>query len=257
MDQIKIGKFIAEMRKEQNLTQIDLAEQLGISNKTISKWECGNGMPDYAVMEGLCDILKINVNELLSGERLPSQDYSKKAEENMMSLMQESSQNYKREKREMILTVMGIAVLLVIVLIGITMLWGENGVAEIANYVDVPTYAFIFVITTAVLLIAGAGKAFVSAFSLAVKKNVQGKYYQINKSLFAMKLVMVTVNTAGLLSAVIGIFTSLKEWGRGEYDLEFLAIWIAVGLLGIVYSLVTTLVLLPIYAKLKCKLIEE
>ena len=50
MDQIKIGKFIAEMRKEQNLTQIDLAEKLGISNKTISKWECGNGMPDYAVM---------------------------------------------------------------------------------------------------------------------------------------------------------------------------------------------------------------
>ena len=57
MDQIKIGKFIAEMRKEQNLTQIDLAEQLGISNKTISKWECGNGMPDYSVMETLCEIL--------------------------------------------------------------------------------------------------------------------------------------------------------------------------------------------------------
>ena len=74
MDQIKIGKFIAEMRKEQNLTQIDLAEKLGISNKTISKWECGNGMPDYAVMEGLCDILQINGNELLSGERLPSKD---------------------------------------------------------------------------------------------------------------------------------------------------------------------------------------
>ena len=84
MDQIKIGKFIAEMRKEQNLTQIDLAEKLGISNKTVSKWECGNGMPDYSVMEELCDILQINVNELLSGERLPSKDYTKKAEENMI-----------------------------------------------------------------------------------------------------------------------------------------------------------------------------
>ena len=63
MDQIKIGKFIAETRKEQGLTQVDLAERLGISNKTISKWECGNGMPDYAVMESLCNILKINVNE--------------------------------------------------------------------------------------------------------------------------------------------------------------------------------------------------
>ena len=90
MDQIKIGKFIAEMRKEQNLTQMDLAEKLEISNKTISKWECGNGMPDYVVMEKLCEILKINVNELLSGERLPSQEYSKKAEANIMSLMQET-----------------------------------------------------------------------------------------------------------------------------------------------------------------------
>ena len=76
-----------EMRKEQNLTQQDLAEKLGISNKTISKWECGNGMPDYAVMESLCSVLNINVNELLSGERLPSQEYSKKAEENMISLI--------------------------------------------------------------------------------------------------------------------------------------------------------------------------
>ena len=93
MDQIKIGKFIAEMRKEQNLTQIDLAEKLGISNKTVSKWECGNGMPDYALVESLCEVLNINVNELLSGERLPSKEYNKKAEENMMSLIQESGEN--------------------------------------------------------------------------------------------------------------------------------------------------------------------
>ena len=117
MDQAKIGKFIAEARKEQNLTQLDLAEKLGISNKTVSKWECGNGMPDYAVMEGLCEILKINVNELLSGERLPSQEYNKKAEENMMNLIQESSENYKREKRELLFVVLGIAVLLLFVIL--------------------------------------------------------------------------------------------------------------------------------------------
>ena len=114
MDQIKIGKFIAEMRKEQNLTQIDLAEQLGISNKTISKWECGNGMPDYSVMENLCEILKINVNELLSGERLPSKDYNKKAEENMMSLMQESSENQKKEKRDFIKLVLGMVIIVIL-----------------------------------------------------------------------------------------------------------------------------------------------
>lgn len=257
MDQIKIGKFIAEMRKEQDLTQIDLAEQLGISNKTISKWECGNGMPDYSVMENLCEILKINVNELLSGERLPSKDYNKKAEENMMSLMQESSENYKRERSEMILTVIGIVVLLFMVLLAVTMLWGVDGVAEIANFVDVPTFAFICTITIVVLGVAGAGKDFVNAFSFAVRKNVQGEYHQIQKSLFAMKLVMVTVNTAGVLSTVIGILISLKEWYGIEKNLEFLAIWSAVALLGIVYGLVITLILLPIYAKLKSKLIEE
>ena len=135
MDQIKIGKFIAEMRKEQNLTQIDLADQLGISNKTISKWECGNGMPDYAVMESLCDILKINVNELLSGERLPSKDYNKKAEENMMSLIQESSEKKMWPRFESLTAILGIMVLFAIVLL---MIMVSGGVAAIGNFIDIP-----------------------------------------------------------------------------------------------------------------------
>ena len=69
MDQIKIGKFIAEMRKEQNMTQRQLAEHLNISDKTVSKWECGKGMPDNSILLELCDVLQINVNELLSGEK--------------------------------------------------------------------------------------------------------------------------------------------------------------------------------------------
>ena len=70
MDQIKIGKFIAEMRKEQNMTQKQLAELLNISDKTISKWECGKGMPDNSILLELCEALHINVNELLSGEKI-------------------------------------------------------------------------------------------------------------------------------------------------------------------------------------------
>ncbi|MGN0603891.1 MAG: DUF2087 domain-containing protein [Oscillospiraceae bacterium] len=71
MDQIKIGKFIAERRKERGLLQKDIASRLGISEKTISKWECGNGLPEVVYMEPLCRILGITVNELLAGEAIP------------------------------------------------------------------------------------------------------------------------------------------------------------------------------------------
>ena len=70
MDQIKIGKFIASCRKEQGMTQAVLAEKLGISDRAISKWETGKSMPDSGIMLDLCELLKINVNELLSGERI-------------------------------------------------------------------------------------------------------------------------------------------------------------------------------------------
>ena len=70
MDQLKIGKFIAECRKQKNLTQMQLAEKLGITDKAISKWERGVAMPDSSIMLELCDILGISVNELLSGEKI-------------------------------------------------------------------------------------------------------------------------------------------------------------------------------------------
>ena len=82
MDQIKIGKFIAKERKQKKHTQKQLAEILGISDKTISKWECGNGFPEISLLMPLCQELDISVNELLSGERLSEVDYKKKAEEN-------------------------------------------------------------------------------------------------------------------------------------------------------------------------------
>lgn len=74
MNQIKIGKFIAAQRKERGLLQKDIANRLGISEKTVSKWECGNGMPEVVYMEPLCRILGITVNELLVGETIPVLD---------------------------------------------------------------------------------------------------------------------------------------------------------------------------------------
>lgn len=96
MDQVKIGKFIANERKRNKLTQQQLADTLGISNKTISKWECGNGFPEISLLLPLCEELDINVNELLSGERLSEADYQKKAEENMMNMITEKEENKKK-----------------------------------------------------------------------------------------------------------------------------------------------------------------
>ena len=89
MDQGKIGAFIAQMRKEKKYTQRQLADLLGISDKTISKWECGNGLPEVSLMLPLCEALGITVNELLSGERLGEKAYREKAEENIVRLMRE------------------------------------------------------------------------------------------------------------------------------------------------------------------------
>jgi len=81
MDQIKIGKFIASCRKEQVLTQASLAEKFGISDWAVSKWETGKSMPDSGIMLELCEFLKINVNELLSGEHITMENYNAKSEE--------------------------------------------------------------------------------------------------------------------------------------------------------------------------------
>ena len=83
MDQIKIGKFIASCRKDQGMTQAALAEKLRISDRAVSKWETGKSLPDAGIMLELCEFLNINVNELLSGEKIMTEAYNKKAEEEM------------------------------------------------------------------------------------------------------------------------------------------------------------------------------
>ena len=96
MDQIKIGKFIAEERKAKKYTQRELADKLSISDKTISKWERGIGCPEVSLLLPLCNELEITVNELLSGERLQEMDYKKKAEENMVNLVKEAQESKKK-----------------------------------------------------------------------------------------------------------------------------------------------------------------
>lgn len=96
MDQIKIGKFIADERKRKGYTQKQLSEKLEISDKTISKWERGNGFPEVSLLLPLCNELEMTVNELLAGERVSEEDYRKKAEENMVNLVREAQESKKK-----------------------------------------------------------------------------------------------------------------------------------------------------------------
>ena len=146
MDQSKTGRFIAEMRRTRNLTQRQLAERLAISDKTVSKWECGKGLPEVSLMLPLCEILQITVNDLLSGERVADSDYQKKAEENMMDLIRENAENKERMTLSIIC-----GVITVIAVCALVML---------ASYLELPVAVRILLLVCAVLTaIAGIGAA--------------------------------------------------------------------------------------------------
>lgn len=96
MDQVKIGKFIAECRKKQNITQMQLAEKLGITDRAVSKWETGRSLPDSAIMLELCRILEITVNDLLSGEVVIMEDYNKEMESKLIEMVRQKEASDKR-----------------------------------------------------------------------------------------------------------------------------------------------------------------
>ena len=95
MDQIKIGRFIAERRKINNLTQAELAERLSITDRAVSKWENGRSMPDSSIMLALCKELKISVNDLLNGEVVDMENYNEKNEKVLLEMAKEVEQKNK------------------------------------------------------------------------------------------------------------------------------------------------------------------
>ena len=97
MDQIKIGKFIAALRKEKGLTQEQLGEKLGVTNKTISRWETGNYMPDVEMLSLLSKEFGVSINELVSGERLATEDFKKAADSNLVTALDNSTFTLKEK----------------------------------------------------------------------------------------------------------------------------------------------------------------
>ena len=161
MDQIKIGKFISECRKKNNLTQMQLAEMLNITDRAVSKWENGKAMPDSSIMLDLCKELKISVNELLSGEMIDMNNYNEIAEKNLLEMAKkEEMQNKKLMMYE---NVIGFgSTISFITLIFVSSFLVDNNIARIVLFI----LAFI-------LLIIGV--------SFALKIETETGYYECQK----------------------------------------------------------------------------
>ena len=151
MDQLKIGKFIAERRKEKKLTQLQLAEKLGITDKAISKWERGIAMPDTSIMLEVCDILEISVNELLGGEKINLEDQAKKTED----LLFEFAQNEKQLRRKLYIRsrvlyfIMVFNLFITCAIFVVDKFWGIN----LTNYIIFMLISFVvYCITGAMVL---------------------------------------------------------------------------------------------------------
>lgn len=161
MDQGKIGKFIAECRKNKNMTQADLAEKLNITDRAVSKWETGKGMPDYSIVLELCKRLDISVNELLSGETINTDDYNKKAENNLLKFKKlDDIKNKMLLQSEII-----IGILSSIIFIGVVIL--------AALFIKNEVYATVICILSFIIFVL------VISFSLKIEK-VAG-YYECMK----------------------------------------------------------------------------
>lgn len=161
MDQIKIGNFIAEQRKKNGLTQIQLAEQLNITDRAISKWETGRSMPDSSIMLELCSLLKISVNELLSGEVISMNYYNEKAEQNLLEMKKQKEECDKNMlKFEIIIGYMSSITFIILIFI--------------ASFIDMNS-------TIRLLIIIFGTIIFTLGVSIAIKIEQVAGYYECNK----------------------------------------------------------------------------
>lgn len=161
MDQVKIGRFIAECRKKNHLTQMQLAEKLGITDRAVSKWETGKAMPDSALMLDLCKELKISVNELLSGETIDMQHYDEATEKILLEMAEKEEKQNKRLMVSMWTILITISIFYVGILLLAAMTLEEGKLLG--------------------AIICGATVVFLIAGFIALKFEVDAGYYECKK----------------------------------------------------------------------------
>lgn len=225
MDQIKIGRFIADLRKEKEMTQKELADAIGVSDKTVSKWECGNGMPELSMLMPLCELLQINVNELLSGERLSHDNYSQKAEENIMNLMEENRKH--RKKRKLLDAVMLFALTLIIIaaVICCGLLWAYGRLDRFAfRYLSESYYIVVMLVAAALALSATRlWKPFLRTFGIVFTRR-EYLVYEVEESGSTLRLTGNVMMLTGMIITSISVIMNLWYFPTDATSLEILSV---------------------------------
>lgn len=242
LDQEKTGKYIAEKRKQLGMTQRQLAEQVGITDKAVSKWERGKSIPDSAVMEELCEVLHISINEFFSGEDIKEENYSDKAEENIRTLIEQSDVQKKHSR----IVIAGLTVGFIGILFGIRaafMYTSERN--NIYQFIDWPSLLFLLGIVTVVLVLSGVMEDFTKAFAICFGKG-QTDGGQIRQSVRAVKTALILNLLAGMfvfLGQMIIVLPATQE--------EDVLKTISVLLVGIWYGVLLDLLLMPVLLRLQ------
>lgn len=176
MDQVKIGKFIAEQRKEKKLTQTQLAEKLNITDRAISKWENGKAMPDSSIMLELSNLLGISVNELLEGEKIQQEKYRKVAEENLIK-MKQNEESIQKKARILQTVFTTLCLLLSLLTIGIFIVHiGMNYIMQDAyNGALFETLGPLCIILTFLFIATSAILSFQDNYRISIKKEDKGE----------------------------------------------------------------------------------
>lgn len=248
MDSKKIGTFIANKRKEKQMTQKQLGEALNCSDKLISKWECGNGLPDVSMMLSLCELLEINVNELLSGEHLTPDSYLGKAEENMMNLIK-TNENQKKLMMKGLFS--GVVLILGFVMIlALCFLLTANPMSPLI-YLDSIGILEVLVILILSLWYAGRLKDFKNAFVFMFFEAENPQTLQ--NAIAAVALAEKTLIVGGTFISIFCVIYVLNETQTIGNATAFHAN-MAVSLLTLFYGILGVMVLAPIKGRLEKKL---
>ncbi len=246
MDLEKMGTFIMEKRKQKGLTQKELADILHLSNRTISKWECGKGIPDSSIMIELCEILDISVNELLSGEELSGDVYKAKADENVMALIEESGTRRKGDFVSLLESILTeLVIFFFVVFCGYLNIMNS---AVVIDYVDVP--AALMVLGASGIILKATG--FYRDFFYALKISVWGKEVDskgmVNRAACAVIIVILAAFLAGGTLSVVSMVNTLVTTTPVNEGGMYAAL--AVGKLGLLYALIVCLLLLPVLGRI-------
>lgn len=207
MNQVKIGKFIADMRKKQNLSQKQLADQIGVTDKTVSKWETGSRMPDASLLLQLCSVLQIDVSELLVGEKFQKEEYSKKTETNIVNLVEELNEISNKSEGRNIGTVIGS---LFIGLGFLTLVITSLGVLGLPNLLALPIIFYLLGLVFLIISISGWFYDFTNALKFCFHKD-QVTEKEINASIQAIKYTSFLTLAIGWLISVIGIISAMSH----------------------------------------------